>query len=308
MLAGCDPKTIRRYVALRDAGADPLGRPRRPRAVDAYLEKIEELVDRSSAKVRADVVHRRIAAMGFSGDERSTRRAVAEAKATWRAGKRRRYRPWVPEPGMWAQFDWGEGPRIGGRRTSLFCAWLAWSRYRVVIPTWDRTQATLLACVDQMLRTLGGVPTYLLTDNERSVTVEHVAGVAIRHRGLVAAGRHYGCVFETCVPYDAESKGGAEATVKVAKRDLVPTEANLVDEYASFAELVDACEHFGERVNARAHRETARAPTDMLGEERAHLHVLPAEPHTAALGQTRRVEDDQTIRFGSVRYSTPDGH
>ena len=25
------------------------------------------------------------------------------------------YRPWVPEPGMWAQFDWGDGPVVGGR-------------------------------------------------------------------------------------------------------------------------------------------------------------------------------------------------
>jgi hypothetical protein len=46
----------------------------------------------------------------------------------------------------------------------------------------------------------------------------------------------------------------------------------------------------------------------MLVEERAWLHVLPSSPHTAGLGETRRVDDDQTIRFGSVRYSTPDGY
>jgi hypothetical protein len=46
----------------------------------------------------------------------------------------------------------------------------------------------------------------------------------------------------------------------------------------------------------------------MLAEERAHLHRLPAAPYTAALGETRRVDDDQTIRWSSVRYSTPPGH
>ncbi len=307
-LAGCDPKTVARYVAVRDAGRDPLEPRRRARLIDPYLEKVEELVDRSNAKVRADKVHERIVAMGFCGDERTTRRAVAEAKAAWRTGHRRRYRPWVPEPGMWLQFDWGEGPRIAGRRTNLFCAWVAWSRFRVVIPTWDRTMGTLLACVDSTLRQVGGVPTYVLTDNEKTVTVEHVAGVAVRHPEMVAAGRHYGCVVQTCVPYDPQTKGGSEATVKIAKADLVPTQANLVDDYSSFAELADACEAFCVKVNDRPHRETGRAPVEMLAEERSHLHVLAAEPYTVALGQTRRVGDDQTIRFGSVRYSTPDGH
>ena len=125
---------------------------------------------------------------------------------------------------------------------------------------------------------------------------------------MVAAGRHYGCKVETCVPYDPESKGGSESTVKVAKRDLVPTQANLLEQYASFAELVVACEQFGVKVNTRVHRETGRAPVDMLAEEQPRLHVLPREAHTGALGQTRSVGDDQTIRWGSVRYSTPDGH
>lgn len=307
-LAGCDPKTVDRYVEVRDAGGNPFVRARRPRLIDPFLEKIEELVDRSKAEVRADVVHDRIVAMGFSGDGRTTRRAVAEAKQAWRSGHRRRYRPWVPEPGMWCQFDWGDGPMVGDRKTYLSCAWLAWSRYRIVIPTRDRTMGSLVACLDATLRRLGGTPTYLLSDNEKTVTIEHVAGIPVRHPTMVAVDRHYGCKVESCVPYDPESKGGVEATVKVAKHDLVPTTANLREDYASFAELVAGAEAFGEKVNARPHRETGRAPVEMLAEERAWLHVLPAAAHTAALGETRRVDQDQTIRFGSVRYSTPDGH
>jgi transposase len=59
-----------------------------------------------------------------------------------------------------------------------------------------------------------------LTDNEKTVTVEHVAGIAVRHPMIVAAGRHYGVQVHTCVPFDPESKGGSEATVRIAKADL----------------------------------------------------------------------------------------
>jgi hypothetical protein len=38
------------------------------------------------------------------------------------------------------------------------------------------------------------------------------------------------------------------------------------------------------------------------------LHPLPDEPYALALGEERLVGDDQTVRFGSVRYSTPPGH
>jgi transposase len=307
-LAGCDPKTVRHYVARRDAGLDPTEHHRRARLTDEFVDKIEELVGRSEAKVRADVVHERIVAMGFSGDERTTRRAVAEAKAAWRAGNRRPFKPWVPEPGLWLQFDWGEGPRVRERRTSLFCAWLAWSRFRVVIPTWDKTLGSLLACIDQALRRIGGVPTYLLSDNEHTLTVDRVAGVAVRHPTMVAAGHHYGCVINTCEPADPQSKGGSESTVKIAKWDLVPTSANLRDDYESFASVERAANLFCEKVNGRRHRETGRVPTEMLEEERAQLHNLPGSAFTAALGQTRRVENDQTVRWSSVRYSTPPGH
>jgi transposase len=307
-LAGCDPRTVAHYVERRDAGASPFIRLRRPRLIDPYLEKIEELVERSHGHIRADVVHKRIAPMGFSGDERTTRRSVAEAKSSYATGRRRTYRPWVPEPGMWAQFDWGKGPQVCGRATCLFCAWLAWSRFRVVIPTWDRTLGSALACIDAMLRRIGAAPTYLLTDNERTVTVDRVAGLPVRHPEMVAAGRHYGMTVETCVPYDPETKGGSEATVRIAKADLVPTEANLLPAYPSFGALSGACEELCEAVNARPHTETRRPPAEMLTEERAYLHPLPIEPYTAALGETRLVRDDQTIRWGSVRYSTPRGH
>ncbi len=170
-LTGCSPMTVARYVRLRETGRLPTGRSaRRNQLVDPYLAKVEEWVERSRGRVRADVVHDKLRALGFGGSERTTRRAVSSAKKAYAAGHRRVFRPWIPEPGMWLQFDWGKGPRIAGRDTLLWCAWLAWSRFRVVIPTLDRTMPTVIACLDETLRRFGGSPTYALTDNERTVT------------------------------------------------------------------------------------------------------------------------------------------
>jgi hypothetical protein len=103
--------------------------------------------------------------------------------------------------------------------------------------------------------------------------------------------------------------------VRIAKADLVPTDANLVptdanlrDEYDSFAELEAACEAFCANVNARPHRATARPPVDVLAEERSRLHVLPEHPVTVAFGKTRRVGWDATISFEGVRHSVPHQH
>ena len=177
----------------------------------------------------------------------------------------------------------------------------------MVVPLRDKTLASVVIGLDRTLRRFNGVPTYALTDNEKTVTVEHVAGIAVRNATIVEVSRYYSLSIQTCEPADPQSKGGSEATVRVAKADLVPTEANLRVEYESFQKLAEACERFCREVNARSHRETGRLPQEMLAEEQQHLHVLPVEPYTAALGETRAVEDNQTIRYGSVRYSTPPG-
>jgi transposase len=305
-LAGCDHKTVAHWVTARDeaGGGLPVSVRPRPR-VDAFAVKIEEWVDRSRGRIRADVAHQRLVAMGYMGSARTTRRAVAAAKRRWRAEHGRRTRPWVTEPGLWMQWDYGDGPKVAGRSTVLFCAWLAWSRFRVVLPLWDRTMPSVVIAIDRALRAFGGAPTYALTDNERTVSIDHICGLAVRNPQIVSVGRHYGLTVASCVPADPESKGGSEATVRIARADLVPTEHNLRDEYEDFAELEGACAELGDRVNTRDHRVTRRAPAVMLAEERARLHPLPAMPHTVCFGQTRKVSWQSTISVGGAIYSVP---
>ncbi len=305
-LAGCDHHTVAHWVARRDAGELTVTAVHRRQLIDEFLPKLEEWMEASDGKVRADVAHDKLVALGFTGSERTTRRGVAAARQAHAAGHRRVHRPWVPEPGLWFQWDFGDGPSVAGVKAVLFCAWLSWSRFRVVLPIRDKTLSTVIACIDASLRRFGGCPTYALTDNEKTVTVEHVARIAIRNPDMVAAAGHYGLTVATCLPADAPSKGGSEATVRVAKADLVPTEANLLPGYADWAALEVACEAFCEQVNGRRHRVTRRPPVDMLAEERHRLHCLPEHPWTSAFGQTRTVGCPQPmIQLDWCLYSVP---
>ena len=306
-LVGCDHKTVAYWVRMREeaGGALPAAGRKRPAMEQLFEAKIDELVDRSHGRMRADAAHDKLVALGYQGSERTTRRWVAESKRCWRRRHGRRTRPWIPEPGLWMQWDYGDGPMVGGRATVLFCAWLAWSRFRVVVPLRDKTMPSVVLGLDRVLRMFGGCPTYALTDNERTVSVDQVCGIAVRNPVIVEVGRHYGLTIATCVPADPQSKGGSEATVRVAKADLVPTDHNLRAGYASFGELEAACEAFMAEVNTRQHRSTLEAPVIRLAEEHERLHRLPRLPHTLCFGETRKVNWQSLISVGGAQYSVP---
>lgn len=306
-LAGCDHKTVAHWVCQRElaAGVMPVLERSRPAMSGLFSAKIVELVERSGGRIRADVAHGKLVAIGYDGSERTTRRWVAEAKRQWRREHGRRTRPWIPEPGLWMQWDYGDGPVIDGRKVVLFCAWLAWSRYRVVVPLWDKTLPSVVMGLDRAFRRFDGVPTYALTDNEKTVSVDHVAGIAVRNPQIVAVGYHYGVSVQTCVPADPQSKGGSEATVRIAKADLVPTEHNLRAAYRSMGELQDACDQWMADVNTRKHRSTHEPPVIRLAQEHERLHRVPKGPHTVVFGETRKVSWQSTVSVGSAVYSVP---
>ncbi|WP_208961562.1 hypothetical protein [Rhodococcus sp. ZPP] len=295
MSSSATPATTRPTARAAHARSDP------------YLGKIEELVEPSQGRIRADVVHERLTAMGFDGTDRTTRRVVAELEATDRAGHRRKYRPGGTSHAVGE--DPGAGHVAGSSIGARAHGWVAGEpncsahgcRGRgstVVVPAWDQQLPTLIACLDTTLRRIGGAPTYLLTDNPRTVTMDRIAGIPVRHPDIVSAGRHYGCVAHTCEPFDPEWKGGAEHTVKIAKADLVPTKANLLEEYPSCAELLDACERWCEKVNARSHRPLA--PRGRGGPGRAVGH------RTRLAARAARGSASARTRRGAPRRVRPD--
>ncbi len=93
-LVGCSPNTVARYVRLRATGRVSSESARRTQLIDPHLAKVEEWVERSHGKVRADIVHdklRPLASTGIGADHQASRRPRQEAYA---AGHPRVFRPW----------------------------------------------------------------------------------------------------------------------------------------------------------------------------------------------------------------------
>ena len=59
-LTGCSPMTVARYVRLRERGQAAPDPVRRDQILDPYLAKLEEWVERSHGRVRADVAHEKL--------------------------------------------------------------------------------------------------------------------------------------------------------------------------------------------------------------------------------------------------------
>ena len=68
VLAGCSHHTVAQYVRARAEGRLTPGRAeRRPMLIDAFLPKLEEWVEHSRGRIRADVVHDKLGALGYVG-------------------------------------------------------------------------------------------------------------------------------------------------------------------------------------------------------------------------------------------------
>jgi transposase len=292
---GTTPKTVKRVMARRERGETDHRRLAGPRNTDGVTELIAERVRSTDGRISAKRLLPTARAAGYGGSERSFRRAVARAKAAWR-GQRRTYRPWVPTPGEYLVIDWGTEAGV-----QLFCAVLAWSRYRFVRFARDQRRETTLQFLAECFEELGGVPAKVLADRMGCLKGGTVANVVVPNAEYVRFATHFGFQPDFCEAADPESKGVVEALVGYTKRDLVIPAGG----WSSLAEANLAARAWCAEVNGRVHSETLAIPVERLVTERGVLRLLPALRPPLRHGERRKVDRLGTVRFGSARYSVP---
>jgi transposase len=296
-MCGTTHKTVKRITERHGAGGDAPTRRDRGHNYDPVAALVADQVRTTSARISAKRLLPVARAAGYEGSARNFRRLVADAKATWRRGHHRGRRPGVWTPGDTLIVDWG---REGGLH--VFCAVLAWSRFRFVRFAADERATTTLGLLAECFEILGGVPKTVLADRMGCLKAGVVANVVVPTADYVRFSTHYGFRPDFCEAADPESKGMVEHLVGYAKRDLiVPRTPSVADLAAANVAAADWCAE----VNAVEHSEICAVPAQRLGTERALLGRLPSLRPQLGGAVARKVDKLSCVRFGSARYSVP---
>jgi len=295
-ICGTTPKTVKRAVA----GAERATPQTRPHNYDSVADIVAERVAKTNGRISAKRLLPAARTAGYEGSARNFRRLVAAAKKRWRADTHRGRRPGVWAPGDTLVIDWGEiGP------LSVFCAVLAWSRWRFVYFADNQRSETTLACLAECFEAMGGVPKTVLSDRMGCLKGATVAGVVVPTSDYVRFATHNGFRPDFCQGADPESKGLVENLVGYAKSDLmIPEELSVADLATTNAKAVAWCAE----VNAAVHSEICAVPEERLAKERELLATLPSLRARIGRLVIRKVDRLSCVRFGSARYSVPTRH
>ena len=192
-LCGTTHKTVKRVVERAEAGGPP-PRSARPRNFDAVSELVATRVAKSGGRMSAKRLLPIARAAGYEGSARNFRRLVAEQKELWRKDNQYVRRPAVWAPGEYLVIDWAQAaPGL-----FVFCAVLAYSRWRFVRFAADQKASTTLAMIAEAQVGIGGVPAKVLADRMGCLKGGVVAGMMVPTPDYVRFATHYGFSPDFC--------------------------------------------------------------------------------------------------------------
>ena len=204
-MCGTTHKTVKRVVERAEAGGPPQRAPR-PRNFDQVRDLVAERVAKSAGRISAKRLLPVAKAAGYEGSARNLRRLVAEQKALWRKDNHRGRRPAVWSLGQYLVIDWAQAaPGL-----FVFCAVLAFSRWRFVRFAADQKAATTLSMIAEALAAIGGVPARVLADRITAAVEAALAGRKLTAAASVIELRRLGrAIMDTMLtgfaPSDLES-------------------------------------------------------------------------------------------------------
>lgn len=210
------------------------------------------------------------------------------------------------KPGESCEFDWGEVKlKIEGRLTKLQLAVFtsAYSNHRYAF-IYNRQDT--LSFMDAHVRyfdAMGGVYHLMVYDNMR-VAVSKFVGLHEKEptKALLELRGYYGFSHRFCNTYRANEKGHVERSVEYVRRKAFA----LGDSFDSIEAAQRWLIQVLDKLNHAKQKTAGKSATELTGEEKKVLGVLPAAPLVCAEQKQLRVDKYATVSYRTNRYSVSD--
>lgn len=246
--------------------------------------------------------------------ERTVRDYVAKLRKSYDLPRQKAGREYgsIPElpPGVQMQADFGffNADRPGARRIKLYFVVfiLAHSRYKYLVwQTRHFTSIDLVRSLESCFQAFGGKPEQLVIDQDRLMVVDENYGDIIFTQEFERCKNRHGFAVHVCRKGDPESKGMVESGVKYVKYNFARNRT-----FVSLEQWSQDSDAWLERTgNGKVHSEIKKIPAEVFKSEKLNLKpvisLTSLEPCTEMV--TTPVRKNNTIRYGSSRYSVPIG-
>ncbi len=209
-------------------------------------------------------------------------------------------------PGESCEFDWGEVKlKIDGQQTKLQLAVFtsAYSNHRYAF-IYNRQDT--LSFMDAHVRyfdAIGGVYHLMVYDNMR-VAVSKFVGLHEKEptKALLELRGYYGFSHRFCNTYRANEKGHVERSVEYVRRKAFALRDNFESIQDAQAWLIQVLD----KLNHTIQKTIGKSATELIGEEKKVLGILPATPLVCAEQTQLRVDKYATVSYRTNRYSVSD--
>lgn len=208
--------------------------------------------------------------------------------------------------GQQLQVDFGEKwmeSVEGGKVKVRFAAFvLSHSRYKYAsYQSRPFTTIDLVRACRECFSYFGGIPQELVFDQDSIVSVSENYGDIIYTHEFEKFRQECKFSIYLCRAADPESKGKIERVVQYIKNNFLENRLFADDEVLNYC----GTEWLERTGNAKVHGTTKKIPAEIFAEEREYLKLLPSIDDYGNSVILRTVRKDNTIVYGSNRYSLP---
>jgi len=213
---GIHHETVRRAISTKRSEIERISMSQ----LEKYEEKVLETLN-IYPKLFASRIYLMLKEQGYKGRQRTVQRWIKDLRPKV---KPRVFSTVVVLPGEQAQVDWGHFGFItvgrARRRLSAFVMVLAYSRAIYVRFTLDQTLEALLECHRHAFHFFLGVPRQLLYDNMRTVVSDRIGSKIRFQKDLLDFAGHYLFDVNVCKPFQPESKGRVERSIRYLRENF----------------------------------------------------------------------------------------